>query len=242
MEELRVDKFSSLITELEKIIARLEKEIEAKEEERDNTVRACNDDKDSIPRLKENLEEVTNKLDYLKLFQVKNLFLKANKETISYFIKFIKAADKKSKAFIILGLLILISLSLTSSPTFLTVFAILAIFQIVLSIMITYDIKKERKLNSISDLEKERDSLEEKLTISLAKINSRQLEIERLNEKINTLNIEKEQYQEDLNRVIAARSEAIEGLVSNNALNQAFASFDAEEIMERVRKSKRSDV
>lgn len=241
MEELRVDKFSSLIAELETIIARLEKEIETKKQERDSAVRACNDDKDSIPRLKENLEEATNKLDYLKLFQGKKLFLKANKETIFYFIKFIKAADKKSKAFIILGLLTLISLSLTSSPAFLTVVAILAIFQIVLSTMITYDVKKERKLNSISDLEKERDSLEEKLTISLARINSCQLEIGKLNEEINALSQEKAHYIEDLDKVTLARSEAIAGLVSDMALNQAFESFDAEEIMGRVRKNKRSD-
>lgn len=239
MEELGVDKFSSLIAELEKIIARLEKEIEAKEKVRNNTIRACNDDKDILSDKKNSLTKVTSNLNFLKTFKNKNVFLTANKEIILNLIKQFTTCKPKILPFIIL--FIMIALSLTSGTFAWCAIAIIVAFQIVLSVMITHDVKKERKLHTVEDLEQEKEKIEEAINLCLARISTAQLDIERLTKIITKLSDERISYVGDLIQVTLARSEAIEGLVSENTLNQAFESFDAKGIMERVRKSKRSD-
>jgi len=231
MEESKKDKISLLITELEAIICRLEKEIAIKKEERDNNRKLCEEYKSSVDDIKENLQKVTRYLEKLKQSQGKNKLILIIKKILDS----IDSPFVSSTIFVIFITIFLPELHLYFVP-----------IMIGLIIVTLLDKKKHRKIeelrripqvSDIPDLEKERDFLEEKLTIFLAKMSSVDLEIKSLDNEINKLIEEKRQYVRDFNYLVLSREDSI----PCENLNQAFDNLGIESIMERIRKNKRSE-
>ena len=175
MEESKKDKISLLITELEAIICRLEKEIAIKKEERDNNRKLCEEYKSSVDDIKENLQKVTRYLEKLKQSQGKNKLILIIKKILDS----IDSPFVSSTIFVIFITIFLPELHLYFVP-----------IMIGLIIVTLLDKKKHRKIeelrripqvSDIPDLEKEREKkldLENRKNAEIEKQKLEKIELE----------------------------------------------------------------
>lgn len=233
-----MDKFSSLLAQLEEIISRLDKEIENQENNLSKIEDSIVEMTDKKRKTERSIKRLQSKLDVLKQYENKNVWLTAiieilaDKETYELY----KSLDKNKKIII---LLILVAAILLIPYSIVLVSYMLLIIMIIVVNKVNY-VKKLKKTNSIPELETRLSKLAE----TWDRLISDEIELQRQKTEIEEgkqqLAAEKESYKADLTKVEQERTAAIERIFFT-VLDQEYEDQNFIDIIRRVREIQKKE-
>lgn len=237
-----MDKFKLLEKKLEDIIIKLNEEIEAKQKEV-SIKSAIYEEKDKEKEeIANELQNSKNDLEFLKIFENKNVFITAIKECNKSVGKNIKQAEKFEK-FITALLLLFLLVGSIALPLFgVTILSVIALLETLFACLINHEVKKIRKKASIEELESEIKKYEEFLTKREDQKNKEDEELADIKFEIGSLLDEKDKYVEALEKVRQARIAALEQVAKVAVLNEMYDKSEIEQSLNiRIREKKEKD-
>lgn len=221
MLEQAKDKYSILIEELENVIATIDRKIKNNEQRKAELVDVTDKNNEEKEKISNELSNINASLSYLMKFENKNIFITVIKGMFKGIGELFYYAPASITFFVILLSIYVFASFL--NPTF--AIAGLACFSILLgsvSLYITYDVKKERKLHSIADLENKKKELEEELKEIETRLKSSEKVDKSIIQERLKLNALKEECLKIIEYIRNSRGLAIESIVSSEILNEVY--------------------
>lgn len=237
-----MDKFKLLEKKLEDIIIKLNKEIEAKQKEL-SIKRAIYEEKDKgKEEIANELQNSKNDLEFLKIFENKNVFITAIKECNKSVGKNIKQAEKFEKFITALLLLFLLVASIALPLFGVTILSVIALLETLFACLVNHEVKKIRKKASIEKLESEIKKYEEFLSKREDQKNKEDEELANIIFELDSLSNERDEYLKKLKKVQEVRNAALEQVAKVAVLNEMYDKSEIEQSLNiRVREKKEKD-
>ena len=242
-----MDKFRNLQIQITNIIERLENQIEEKQKIVSRRENEAVELKYKIGNLEKKINEIRGRKSFQESIMSQSTLTYLIKKNIKEDRAYIRELIKAKRWFCLIlqnGFVLLIcgfiAYMIILYPALLAILPFVFLISLFPNLKEIISLRRLKKNNPISSINEELLNAENTLAQLKEKGSELKVEIEQLKSEINSLQFEKSYYEEELNRIINARENAIEQLAIP-ILDEAYRQVDTSEVISRIRAKEKKE-